>query len=195
LLCAAVFPGGALAAAPHSIVANLDGDARWERLQLNGSEADGYRLVLTDHCHGEQVTRVLTQRWDTFLELRVRELDGATRRREIWIGATRGTTGGDQLWKVMRLSGRGCPEPRTLFSFRSAWADEPGYDVIEAQASTADYRPAVAGKEIRVLELLWQPADGCLACASHSRRLYYQYVPSLGRYGLYYRGPIEGPPG
>ncbi len=194
LLVAAVFPGGAFAAAPQSIAANLDDDARWERLQLIGDETDGYALVLTDRCHGTVVQRTLTQRWDTFLELRVRELDGVTRRHEIWLAATRGTTGGDQLSKVLRYNGGTCAA-RSLFSFRNTLVDEPGYDVVEAQASAAEYRPSVAGREIRVLELLWQPKDGCLACAAHSRRIYYAYARSLGRYRVYYRGPVEGPPG
>src|SRR3712207_5269330 len=72
-------------AAPRVTTANLDADRALERILVRGERGLGQRAIVEDVCGGKTVTHRLAGRWGSVDALRVRELDGATARPEIFL--------------------------------------------------------------------------------------------------------------
>ena len=147
-------------------------------------------MLVEDACGGETVAHALTRRWDTVDALRVRELDGATRRPEIFLDLRGGAAGHIGVIAIVRLGPgpRPCPAPVDLFRYRP---DHPsvrpprGYGAVNFTARTGDYARAYPGLEVRLEEGLFGPGDLALCCPSLGRVTHLRYSRAEGRYVVY----------
>ena len=190
LAASAVIAAPPAGAVPRTIVRNLDRDPALERVVVRGRFGVGERVVLEDPCRGETVRHRLAVGGQTVDALRVRELDGATRRPEIFLDLRSGAAGHLGVIKVVRLgpSRRPCPTPVELFRYRP---DHPpvrppaGYSAVNFSARTRDYSRLYPGLEVRLAEGLFGPNDTALCCPSLARVTKLRYSRAEGRYVVY----------
>jgi hypothetical protein len=182
------------AASPASsfapIRANLDGDARLERIVARGTWGLRQWLVLEDVCRGRRAVYRLSGVRQTVDRVQVRELDGRTGRPEFFFDMRDGAGGHVGTAKVMRHTerpGRPCPQPRTLFRYRTERPSFPaptGYGAVNFTVSFANFAKRHRGKEIRLWEGYVDRNDA-LCCPSKQRVTLLRYAPRRDRYVAY----------
>jgi hypothetical protein len=178
-------------AVPRTLEANLDGDRALERVLVRGKPFVAQRIVLEDRCGGTTVRHRLSRVWHSVDRVAVLDLDGVTRRPEIFFDMRNGAGGHVGVVKVVhfhRLARGACPVPVTLFRYspdRPPVRPPAGYGAVNFLVTPEDYARRYRGKELRLDEGLFGPNDQALCCPSRQRRTFLRYAPSRERYVVY----------
>ena len=149
------------------------------------------RVVLVDRCAGRTAVHRLSGPYHSVGRLAVRQLDGVTRRPEIFFSLSSGAAGHVGVIKVVHFHAvrRGaCPVPATLFRYspdRPPLPPPPGLEPINFWAQVRDWSRAFPGREIRLEEGLLGPNDKPLCCPSTGRVTFFRYSPDRERYVVY----------
>jgi hypothetical protein len=152
------------------------------------------RIVVEDSCPGGGThQKTISSVQDTVDRFRVTEVDGKTKRPEIFFDMRSGATGRGGEIRVVRYSSSGAlpcqpGKAHRLFRYpaRSTLGPVPrgaaGHDGFSA--SLGDYGRRYAGKEIRVIET-YVDRDDAFCCPSFRRITYFRFSRARDEYARY----------
>jgi hypothetical protein len=204
LVCAGLASGHA----GHSLKpvdANLDSDPALERViardlcragdgtivakpTCSSAEVQAHRVEIEDVCGAGPRVIQLSGVVDYVLQFTVTDVDADPARSEVFLDVRRGATGRGGAAGVVRLGAPGpdgCSQPKWLLRYpaKATLGARPRGAIAVASwgLSLANYKKALAGKEVRVAET-YVDRDDPYCCPSLMRFSYFRFDRSKDRY-------------